>query len=109
MKKRPREILDVYMKFRQEIKDLMNSESPCDRKFVLIDKENISKWKNIYEYSKELTSNNYDLTEWESKIYDKFPNNPPNITFTFFKDYTVIFFKYINYNKIFIFIIFVHI
>ena len=90
MKKKPRVILDIYVKFRQQIKGLMNSQSPCEEKFVLIDKENISNWKNLYEYSKELISNNYDIIEWESKMNYKFQNNPPNITFTFFKDYNEI-------------------
>ena len=87
MKKKPREILDIYVKFRKEIKGLMNSESPREGKFVLIDKQYISKWKNLYNYSKELTSSNYDLTEWVSLLNVKFRNNPPNITFTFFEDY----------------------
>ena len=85
-KKQHRNILDIYIQFRKEIKSIINSEIPVKKEFVLISKGNIIKWKNLYEYSKDLISNNYNLDEWESFLNEKFQNNPPNIEFKFLKE-----------------------
>ena len=87
MNKRHRYILDIYKHFRQEIKSIINSKSPVKKEFVLISKDNIIKWKNLYEYSKELISDNYDLDVWETILNDKFKNHPPIMVFKFFKEY----------------------
>ena len=87
MNKRHRYILDIYKHFRQEIKSIINSKSPVKKEFVLISKDNIIKWKNLYEYSKELISGNYDLDVWETILNDKFKNHPPIMVFKFFKEY----------------------
>ena len=80
--------MNIYKQFRQEIKSIINSESPVKRQFVLIAKENIIKWKKLYEY--ELISNNYDIDVWESILNDKFKNHPPIMIFKFFKEYNEI-------------------
>ena len=72
MKKHHRNILDIYKKLRQEIKSIINSKKPVKKQFVLISKENIIEWKNLYKYSKELISNNINLDEWESSLDLKF-------------------------------------
>ena len=93
MNKRHRYILDIYKHFRQEIKSIINSKSPVKKEFVLISKDNIIKWKNLYEYSKELISGNYDLDVWETILNDKFKNHPPIMVFKFFKEYNLLFSK----------------
>ena len=87
MKKHHRNILDIYKKLRQEIKSIINSKKPVKKQFVLISKENIIEWKNLYKYSKKLISNNNNLDEWESSLDKKFQNHPININFKFFKEY----------------------
>ena len=79
--------MDIYKKLRQEIKSIINSKKPVKKQFVLISKENIIEWKNLYKYSKELISNNINLDEWESSLDLKFQNHQININFKFFKEY----------------------
>ena len=87
MRKQHRDILDIYIQFRQSIKNLMKSKSYDEKKCVVITKESIFNWKNYYEYSKELRTNNYKINEWECKMDNKFGNNKPTIELKYFKEF----------------------
>ena len=72
---RPRDILNIYINFRKELKKLINSRDSSLEQCIIITKEDMAYWKNYYDYSKSLinnTNNNSLINNWEKKIKAKY-------------------------------------
>ena len=85
---RPKYILNKYIYFRKKIKKSLNSKIATSEQCIIITKEDMSNWKNYYEYSKNLINNNSLINSWESRIETKNKNQKPK--FHILKDYNAI-------------------
>ena len=85
---KPKDILNKYINFRKKIKKSLNSKIATTEQCIIIPKEDISNWKNYYEYSKNLINNISLINSWESKIKSKNKNQKPK--FHILRDYNAI-------------------
>ena len=85
---KPKDILNKYINFRKKIKKSLNLKIATSEQCIIIPKEDMSNWKNYYEYSKNLMNNNSLINSWESKIKAKNKNQKPK--FHILKDYNEI-------------------
>ena len=60
----PRGLLDIYIKFREKIKNAKKSSISKVIQCIIVTKEDMANWKKFFNYSKQLISNNSLLNEW---------------------------------------------
>jgi len=85
---KPKDILNKYINFRKKIKKSLNLKIATSEQCIIITKEDMSNWKNYYEYSKNLINNNSLINTWELRIKAKNKNQKPK--FHILKDYNEI-------------------
>ena len=92
----PRGLLEIYIKFREKIKNAKKSSISKVIQCIIVTKEDMANWKKFFNYSKQLISNNSLLNEWEEKI--KLKKNVKRPVFKILKDYKEIK-AHLNKNK----------